>query len=458
MTKIRTKIRTKLLLLIIIAGLASALLFQGMWSCRWNVWEVISDIGVFDNLLPNVDNDFWEILVDKAADYDAPSSETDTEAINALTPFFDEVADEYTSVYLYSLTEGKYLAGRYARIMDSEDFRVPFDITYRWTDGANEEYFEMPVKFKNGYATVLVYFYHQTYFITPYFFVCLACCLTLFLGSILYFVRRKMKEVNRLEQHILTMASGDLVTPVTPGSKDELGILARELDHMRITLHETITDEQESHQANQDLITAMSHDLRTPLTVLKGYLEILRLGKNADMQEEYLNRCIQKTEDIQEMSDRMFEYALVYEKDIHPELRRLPSSLLLEHLMENADFLHLTGFQTSPQIPDEPLSDFEGDPALIKRIFNNLFSNILKYGDKKAPVVIMFCQETDSHNTPKLIITLKNAVKSDLAGIESNRIGLKSAEKMMQLMHGDLHYTQEADSFISTLTFKGLAD
>ena len=86
------------------------------------------------------------------------------------------------------------------------------------------------------------------------------------------------------------------------------------------------------------------------------------------------------------------------------------------------------------------------------------FSNILKYGDKKAPVVITFCQNTDSHNVPQLIITLKNAVKSDLAGIESNRIGLKSAEKMMQLMHGGLHYTQMAESFSSTLTFKGLTD
>ena len=458
MNKLRTKIRTKLLLLIIITGLASSLLFQGMWNCRWKVWDVLSDAGFFDDILPSADDNFWNNLFNKAADYDLPASETDSKAIDALTPFFDETADEYTSIYLYSLTEGEYLVGRYAQVMDSENFRVPFDITYRWTDGANEERFEMPVKFKNGYATVLVYFYHQTYFITPYFFVCLICCLTLFLGSILFFVRRKMKEVDRLEQHILTMASGDLITPVIPGSKDELGILARELDNLRITLHETITDEQESHQANQDLITAMSHDLRTPLTVLRGYLEILRLGKNADMQTEYLNRCIQKTEDIQEMSDRMFEYALVYEKNIQPELRRLTSAFLLEHLMENADFLHLTGFQASPQIPDEPFPDFEGDPALIKRIFNNLFSNILKYGDKKTPVAITFCQKTGSHNVPQLIITLENAVKSDLAGIESNRIGLKSAEKMMQLMHGQLNYTQSSNFFTSTLTFKGLTD
>lgn len=452
------KIRTKLLILIIITGLASAFLFHTLWVLRWNAWDVLSDAGLFDNVLPNVDDDFWEQLFEAAADYDVPASETDTETIDALTPFFDEVTDAYTSIYIYSLEEGQYLTGRYARIMDSDNFRIPFDIAYQWTDGANEEYFELPVQFKNGYATVIVYFYHRTYFVTPYFFLCLFLALALFLGVILYFVNRKMKEVSTLERHILTMASGDLITPVTPMGKDELGILARELDRMRITLHETITDERESHQANQDLITAMSHDLRTPLTVLKGYLEILRLGKNPDRQSEYLNRCIQKTEDIQEMSDRMFEYALVYEKDIQPELRRLPASTLQDYLLENAEFLRLTGFQTDPQIPDEAPPDFEGDPAMLKRIFNNLFSNIIKYGDKKTPVVISLLRQRDEHDTPQIQITLENAIKADRSGIESNRIGLRSAQKMMQLMHGQLQYTQIEDRFTCTLTFHGLQD
>ena len=58
----------------------------------------------------------------------------------------------------------------------------------------------------------------------------------------------------------------------------------------------------------------MSHDLRTPLTILNGYLEILKLGRNdPKMQEEYLERCLRKTADIKEMTDKMFEYALVFE-------------------------------------------------------------------------------------------------------------------------------------------------
>ncbi|RGY79870.1 hypothetical protein [Dorea sp. AM58-8] len=135
MNKLRTKIRTKLLLLIIITGLASALLFQGMWNCRWKVWDVLSDAGFFDDILPSADDNFWNNLFNRAADYDLPASETDSKAIDALTPFFDETADEYTSIYLYSLTEGEYLVGRYAQIMDSEIFVYHLTLP---TDGQTE--------------------------------------------------------------------------------------------------------------------------------------------------------------------------------------------------------------------------------------------------------------------------------------------------------------------------------
>ena len=104
MNKLRTKIRTKLLLLIIITGLASALLFQGMWNCRWKVWDVLSDAGFFDDILPSADDNFWNNLFNKAADYDLPASETDSKAIDALTPFFDETADEYTKTADYRWT------------------------------------------------------------------------------------------------------------------------------------------------------------------------------------------------------------------------------------------------------------------------------------------------------------------------------------------------------------------
>ena len=73
------------------------------------------------------------------------------------------------------------------------------------------------------------------------------------------------------------MASGDLKTALPQYPGDEIGILSSELNQLRITLADTLQQEQESRQANQDLITALSHDLRTPLTILNGYLEGLHL-------------------------------------------------------------------------------------------------------------------------------------------------------------------------------------
>ena len=141
-----------------------------------------------------------------------------------------------------------------------------------------------------------------------------------------------MKQVSQIETSILQMASGDLTTPTPKYGGDEIGILSSELDKLRITLNDTLRQEQESRQANQDLITAMSHDLRTPLTILNGYLEVLKLGKMPDMQDEYLDRCLQKTKDIKELTDRMFEYALVFEEIEIPKTVPVPYTFFRECL------------------------------------------------------------------------------------------------------------------------------
>ncbi|MDY2589354.1 MAG: histidine kinase dimerization/phospho-acceptor domain-containing protein, partial [Agathobacter sp.] len=255
----------------------------------------------------------------------------------------------------------------------------------------------------------------------------------------------------RIKDGILQMAAGDLKTSLPQYNKDEIGILAEELDKLRITLDDTLQQEQESRQANQDLITAMSHDLRTPLTILNGYLEVLRLNKSPDMKEEYLNRCLQKTKDIKDMTDRMFEYALIFEENETPDLEPLAYSFFHECLMENIDFIHLAGFKydlesVPADVENEPC--FIGDSSMIKRIFNNLFSNILKYGDKSVPVRITF--SFDSH---ELKILVKNSIKEEHADIESNHIGLRSVEKMMSLLNGRILYSEKNNEFAVQLTF-----
>ena len=257
-----------------------------------------------------------------------------------------------------------------------------------------------------------------------------------------------MNKVATLKDEILRMAAGNLRDSVPEMGQDEIGIIAEELDNLRTALQDTLVREKESRRANQDLITAMSHDLRTPLTILNGYLEVLRLNRNPEMYEEYLKRCLQKTSDIREMTDRMFEYALVFEEVDESKVKKIPIEYFRDCINEHSDFIRLAGFQTQLDYTNVERW-ITGDKGMIKRIFSNLFSNILKYGDKSVPVNIKGCFTKTMY-----ILTMSNGIKQQSTGVESNHIGLMSVEKMMQQLGGKSSFSEENGLFSVRLEFQ----
>lgn len=438
------KIRTQFLLLILCTVLTTIGLFQFLWLNKWNVWDLGLQTGILKSL--ELKETFFQNLYDDALKYNVPGNENDVEGKTAIQPFLD-IADDYTGIYIYGLEDGTYRAGKVPQFISNDSRHMLFNIIYQFTNGSGEQHYEFPLKFKNGYATVMITFYHQTRFVFPYYAFCITVSGIFFLCVLSFFIQKKMNSIILLEKAILQMASGDLNTPLPKLRMDEIGILAKELNSLRRSLQETINREAESRRANQDLITALSHDLRTPLTILKGYLEVTRLNRNPDKCDEYLTRCITKADEIQEMTDRMFEYALVYEESESPHFQTISSGFLTQCLRENIDFIKLTGFHTTLSVPEEN-TVVQLDPAMVKRIFNNLFSNIIKYGNKKEPINIIGSISDSSWS-----LTLKNSVKPDCKHIESNQIGLKSTQKMIEAMQGSLSISQTEQQFAVTLSF-----
>ena len=473
------KIRTKLILLILVTGAFCLTLFRFLWHRKWNAYYFLAqNLPSNMKFFPTPDDDFWGNLIEEAKKYNVPDSEDDKEAVRAIEPFFS-LADEYTSISIYGLEDGLYRTSCFPEAMLwSEPFNTFFQMTYQWIDEDVNQNYERAVKFKNGYASVMVSFYHSSFFLVPYAIFCLFLCVFLFLFTVLFFVGKKIKTIVRLEQAILQMSSGDLITPVKKSGYDEIGVLALELDKLRFTLHENFLHEQEVHQSNQELIAALSHDLRTPLTILKGYLEILRLNRNPDLQTDYISRCIGKADDLKEMTDRMFEYALVFDeaadsaKDL--QLEEMPVSFFLDNLREHSDFLRLAGFQTNlcftePDDPNASPSSVIADEAMAKRVLNNLFSNIIKYADKKEAVFI------SASFKEFLLISVRNKIKQEEESYLHNQnhtsfasdalqeslhyptgstqIGLKSVRKMMKKMNGDLVLQIEDRIFTAKLQF-----
>ena len=462
MIKIR-HIRTKLLFLLFVSTLLCLGLFHTLWANKWYILHLVTETNLPIALpIPQPDENFWTMLGTEALNYDIPASEADAGAVKKLQPLFDQL-DDYTGLAIYGMEDGIYRAGQYPRCMDKEQFQSFFDIGYRLTDGVMDQQLERNTKFKNGYATVIVNFYHSSVFIFPYFLFSLFVSVGLFLLILLFFINRKMKQVVLLKQEILRMSAGDLSTPVVSSGADEIGVLSRELDHLRLTLDQNIRQEQEAHQSNRELIAALSHDLRTPLTVLHGYLDILQLNRKPDMQSTYVNRCLQKTDDIRRLTDRMFEYALVYDASEPEQIQMIPVSLskLLEFFREQMDFLELAGFHTDIFFPDDDTSDIttpdaltiQADPELCKRILDNLFSNVLKYGSKQETVTLSMQLTPESNGDAALCLILKNTVKPEHSAVESNRIGLKSSTRNMERMGGSLVVCQTDAFFEVTLSF-----
>lgn len=440
----RMKIRSKLTFLMLTSVVVSLLLFTFLWNNIRNVWDFLCRY-------PQLSWDeqaLVEKLEETAKYYDVPDSEKNKEQSERIEPFF-EIRDEYTGIYIYEKDgEGLYRAGAYPQMVDEIFFEKLKDLSNRltsWVGGGPSEYL---IEFHNGEFHVLIYSYHAVKVVFPYLIFCVSLSAAVFLILNLLFINRKMKLILCLKDEMLLMAAGDLKHSIPGCGEDEIGILFAELDNLRIALDENIQQEEESRKANQDLITAMSHDLRTPLTILNGYLEVLKLKRiPASMEEDYLDRCLQKINDIKELTDKMFEYALVFEETEDMNMTEISVEAIREMLTENLDFLRLAGFEAE-EVMEESTGIITGDETMIKRIFNNLFSNILKYGDKRNQVKLNLQVEKQ-----RVKVTLINTVKDEKDKIDSNRIGLKSVEKMVGLHEGELYVLNEAGVYNVQVAF-----
>ena len=271
-----------------------------------------------------------------------------------------------------------------------------------------------------------------------------------FLGVMLWYVRRLTRRVIRLSREADVIGDGDLEAPITMQGVDELAQLAQEVDSMRHSVIARMSGERKAWEANSELITAISHDIRTPMTALIGYLDLLNEDgcKDSERSARFAASAYQKAMELKDLTDELFRYFLVFGRaQVEMNKEELDGGLLLEQLLGEAQFdLSDTGFTIQRQ-------DFEGacsiyaDPLYLKRVLDNLVSNLKKYADKSQPVVIL-TQLQDGI----LSVCISNTVRRDLNLVESTKIGLRTCEKIMQAMDGSFSVQKDENHFAATFS------
>ena len=266
-----------------------------------------------------------------------------------------------------------------------------------------------------------------------------------FFVVVLLYISRLTRRVILLSQEAGAIGNGDLEAPITVKGGDELAALATDVDSMRRSVIERMGNERRDWQANSELITAISHDIRTPMTTLIGYLGLLNEGGFSDPEQsrQFAASAYEKAMELKDLTDELFRYFLVFGRsDLDMSMETMDARLLLQQLLGEAEFdLTDAGFTVS-RIEFEGECSVRADPLYLKRVLDNLVSNIKKYADRQRPILVLA-----EWKGGQLTICLSNYVSRPMDRAESTKIGLRTCEKIMQAMGGSFTTRRDEEHF-----------
>ena len=336
----------------------------------------------------------------------------------------------YVNILVFQNGHPKFEAGSwgYENLTDSENAKL-------YEDSANSYTFS-PVSFSDGIFQVALddYSYLRYYTLAEVLSIILAA--VVMVVAVVLYTGRVTTRVKKLSASARQIEQGDLEHVVTVSGHDEIGRLAVYMDNMRTAVNQRISSESQARQANVDLIAAISHDIRTPLTTLIGYLELLqdKAYTGEPQREQYTDAAHEKAMRLKELTDELFSYFLVYDSaELPVTMEEFDGEILLGQILgEYSAELSDGGWHVIVNKLKQPCV-VRADVMFLKRVFDNIFANVRKHGDKAKPVVFL----TQTENDGRLHVTVTNGVPQVPNRVESTKVGLKTCEKLMKGMGGE---------------------
>lgn len=235
---------------------------------------------------------------------------------------------------------------------------------------------------------------------------------------------------------------------------------------------QSMDDERKIEKSKDELITNVSHDLRTPLTSIIGYLGLIedKQYQNEEDILKYTHIAYEKAKQMKNLVDDLFEYTKVQQHGAPVNIMRVDLDQLLEQLTASfALEAERRGIEISSKVVPNPLM-IEADPEKLGRVFNNLVANAFKYGNEASYIRITAHQEqanvvvkvaNDGTPIPKeaqshLFERFYRAEASRSRATGGTGLGLAIVKSIVDLHHGQVTVTSDENetAFIVTLPLK----
>ena len=206
--------------------------------------------------------------------------------------------------------------------------------------------------------------------------------------------------INRLNLAMQKIAEGNFDYTLESDDDNEIGELYRNYEDMRLRLKESTEEKKQNERQNRELISNITHDLKTPITAIKGYVEgiIDGVADTQERREKYLRTIYTKANDMDRLINELTYYSSIDNNRIPYNFHRINVAEFFEDCVEDVGLdLESKNIQLNYSNLVDPSTRIIADPEQLKKVINNIIGNSIKYMDKEKGVIdIRLLDEVDS--------------------------------------------------------------
>ena len=244
-----------------------------------------------------------------------------------------------------------------------------------------------------------------------------------------------VRPVDELKAAAKRIESGDLDFTLEAETNDEFGELMQAFDEMRIRLKETQEEKIRNDTANRELVTNIAHDLKTPLTAIKGYSEGLLDGvaSSPEMQRKYIRTINNKAAEMDRLIDELRYYVKVESDKIPYDFQHI---CVKDYFQDCAEEIGLDmdsqGIHFHSHNTIAPEVEMIADPEQLRKVISNIISNSVKYMDKEEKEIALSLEDAGDFIQVNIRDNGKGISRSDLPYIFQRFFRADSARNSMK--------------------------
>ena len=301
-------------------------------------------------------------------------------------------------------------------------------------------------------------------------FVYLLSGIAIFSVTFFALQERSMRYISRISSAIQNISEGDLNTAIEVRGDDEFTAMAVNLNKMVGDIRNLMDKEREAERTKNELITNVAHDLRTPLTSIIGYLELLsgKVEIPAEMQKKYIDIAYAKSKRLEKLIEDLFGFTKMNYGKVAMHVSKVDIVKLLSQLLEEfyPSFKDKNlSYELQSNVPGKVIT---ADGNLLARLFDNLINNAIKYGADGKRVLVQIHAEEEvvtvsvtnygyvipADELPLLFNKFYRVEQSRSTNTGGTGLGLAIAKNIVDMHGGTIQVTSDLNGTVFTVRLR----